>query len=260
MLRVVRFAGADDHDASKIEAFLRDFLKTLETSLPGPVIYKGRNQLLQVSFGGQDWVAKCFAVPNPAQRLGQVFRGSKAQRSFAHALELQRRGFATPRPLAFADLAGGRFSGLYVCAYHAGVVQARDLRLPTTPNRLEWAFSLGGYCARLHLAGVVHRDLTPGNLLFDPSQPPSDAHWLLVDLNRMHFLPQAFEPRSSVAALAGLCFEAEVQDAVLEGWCAVQKLPIIQWRPILEKIAWWHRLLLSIQNGTRKFRHPLRKT
>jgi serine/threonine protein kinase len=260
MLRVVRFAGAADHAASKIEVFLGELLKDLETATLGSVLYQGRNRLLRVPFDGHDWVVKCFAVPNPAQRLGQVFRGSKAQRSFAHALELQRRGFATPRPLLYADLAGGRFAGLYVCAYHAGVVQARDLRSPTTPDRLERAFSLGGYCARLHLAGVVHRDLTPGNILFDPSQPPSDANWLLVDLNRMHFLKGALDPRSSVAALAGLCFEGEVQESVLEGWCAAQNLSIAQWRPILEKITWWHRMRLRIQNGTRKFRHPLRKS
>lgn len=260
MLRVVRFACADDQTSSQIEVFLADLLKGLETSLPGPVIYKGRNQLLRVPFAGHDWVAKCFTVPNPLQRLGQVLRGSKAQRSFEHAKELGRRGFATPRPLVFADLAGGRFAGLYVCSYHAGVVQARELRSPTTQDRLERAFSLGGYCARLHLAGVIHRDLTPGNILFDPAKPPSEAHWMLVDLNRMHFLDGALDPRSSVAALAGLCFEAEVQEAVLEGWCAAQNLPIAQWRPILAKITRWHRMRLRIQNGTRKFRHPLRKS
>lgn len=41
------------------------------------------------------------------------------------------------------------------------------------------------YTANLHQAGIMHRDYSPGNILFD--QIDGEYHFMLVDINRMTF-------------------------------------------------------------------------
>lgn len=41
------------------------------------------------------------------------------------------------------------------------------------------------FTARLHEAGILHLDYSPGNILYD--KIGEEYHFSLVDINRMHF-------------------------------------------------------------------------
>ena len=63
----------------------------------GTVVYKGRNELRKMTYGGLDLVVKSFHRPNLVNRFVYgVFRPSKAKRSYDHARMYQEIGVGTP--------------------------------------------------------------------------------------------------------------------------------------------------------------------
>ena len=63
----------------------------------GTVVYKGRNELRKMTYGGLDLVVKSFHRPNLINRFVYgVFRPSKAKRSYDHARMYQEIGVGTP--------------------------------------------------------------------------------------------------------------------------------------------------------------------
>ncbi|MFW5752834.1 MAG: lipopolysaccharide kinase InaA family protein, partial [Planctomycetota bacterium] len=154
-------------------------------------------------------------------RLVYRWRSSKAQRSLDHALHLQRLDLPTPRPLAAVEQRHGAvlLRSFYVCAWCDAAPQLREaLKRPDFPLRRTHLYQVGALVARLHGAGVVHRDLSPGNILI--SRHARGFCYPLLDLNRMRFTP----PRDLAAAMANLA-GLETRDRagqllLLAGYCA----------------------------------------
>ena len=150
------------------------------------VIHSGRN----IIYEQDGLVIKQFAKPGPLKALIYgLFVKSKARRSYEYAGRLLSLGIVTPEPVAYKEV---RVCGLLRESYYV----SRKSSCPHTLQKLTNNFSLGSprlssdilaplpsiatFIARLHNAGVLHRDLSPGNILFD-----DNGHVEVIDLNRI---------------------------------------------------------------------------
>jgi len=153
----------------------------------GRLLYNGRNQIRLFTTGGQLFVVKRYKRHNWLKSIVYTFfRKNKALRSYENARRLRERGFATPHEVAYVEQ---RHLGLirqvyYVCEY----TDAQAIRPPLIeqePFDRHLATDYARYVARLHEAGVLHRDLNPTNVLF---RTTADGYaFELIDINRMRF-------------------------------------------------------------------------
>ncbi|MDD4921121.1 MAG: lipopolysaccharide kinase InaA family protein [Bacteroidales bacterium] len=171
--------------------FLEAFLKRLPECFysEGETIYKARNEIKIFKVDGLVLNVKSYRKPIFFNRVVYTFfRRSKSRRAFDHALELAVRGFDTPKPVAYIEQRNG---GLLDQSYFV------SLQFPYTRMFREFADhsdvtgredileAFGFYVAALHQAGILHLDLSPGNILFEKEE--TGIHFCLVDINRMNF-------------------------------------------------------------------------
>lgn len=174
-------------DYQVLEAFLRILPSVFENE--GDILYKSRNELKLFVQEGYLLNVKRYRRPIFANRIVYTFfRKSKARRAYENALVLKSKGFETPPPVAFLELAE---HGLLKDSYFVSI-QCPYKRLfrefadgSSIVGREAIVREFGVLLARLHEAGILHLDLSVGNILFD--HLPDGCHFSLVDLNRMKF-------------------------------------------------------------------------
>lgn len=126
----------------------------------------------------------------------ELLRPVKARREFELAAELTRRGIPTPRPLAWGVESRGPGASWLVTETVADAEPLLAvLARPLTPAvRQTLARELGALLARLHEAGVVHRDIHPGNVLV--SCAGGNPRLWLIDLHAVSLgLPCSWSQR-----------------------------------------------------------------
>ena len=144
------------------------------------VLYNKRNT---VKIVGDDLVVKRFRRPRfPMSLLYGTLYKSKARRSYEYA---RRLGEMTPEPVMYKQQ---RCGWLLRDSYYV----SRLSRLPYTmrmlehdlqfPDRQRHLDSIARFTAKLHNQGIIHRDYSGGNILFDDND-----NIQLVDLNRVRF-------------------------------------------------------------------------
>lgn len=171
--------------------FLENFLKRLPDFFEseGQTIYKSRNEIKIFEESGLLLNVKSYRKPIFFNRVAySFFRRSKARRAYENALEVELRGFETPKPIAYIEQKSG---GLLRKSYFV------SLQCPYSRTLREFAVNhditgredipqaLGAYVAALHRAGILHLDLSVGNILFEKEE--TGIHFSLVDINRMKF-------------------------------------------------------------------------
>lgn len=147
----------------------------------GEVIYTGRNIIYHTNENGIDLSIKSFKVPPLFNRIAYTyFRKSKARRSYEYAVELMKLGIDTPAPVAYVETYrhGLLHRSYYVCLMLVGAHDIRHWEQRPDSSKIEEGTAQ--VMARLHAAGVFHRDFTPGNILYD-----KDYRFYLIDINRM---------------------------------------------------------------------------
>ena len=137
---------------------------------------------------------KQFAVPNLLNRLVYGFlRKSKAQRSFEYAQLLISKGIDAPRSIAWQTERNGLLMGhsYYVsersrCPYTYADLIGLDHSDKPSDNLVEnedhYLRLIARMVAQLHEQGMVHQDLSRGNILFGDGDRVE-----LIDLNRIRF-------------------------------------------------------------------------
>ena len=146
----------------------------------GEVIFERRNTLRQT----EGAVAKHFATPGFWKGLWYgVFGKSKARRSYEYALRMDG---LTPKPIAYREV---RICGIlreswYACEASKCAHTFNELiGAPDYPNRKAILEAIGRFTAELHQRGILHRDYSGGNILFNEDGSQVEV----IDLNRIRF-------------------------------------------------------------------------
>lgn len=168
------------------------------SGIDGATIHTDRNVLKIVAHEGQEIVIKSFQIlPKVRRFIYTYLRTSKAKRSYTNSLKLLELGIPVPEPIGFIEFfRGGILHDSYYVAkkvdYDFTIRKVLNAELNRYPDLINAA---ARFVALLHDRGVIHLDLSPGNLLIkrDSSKP----HFYLVDVNRMKF-------KSRVDAASGL--------------------------------------------------------
>lgn len=173
-----------------------EYLRSFITALPdtfsqnGKIIYQSRNELRVFEKEGLSLNVKRFGIPLFFNRIiYNCFRLPKALRAYEYALKLQRLDISTPEAVGC------------ICINHNGLLGSCyfiSLQVPYTRRFYEFGISpiegkeeiiraFAQYTARMHEAGVYHKDYSPGNILFDINK--GKPEFCVVDINRMKFGP-----------------------------------------------------------------------
>lgn len=172
---------------------LREELLTIPQhfSHDGEIIYDSRNQIrtMQLS-NGQEVCVKRFHTPQGINNLvySLGLRKPKGQRAFEYPQRLLANGIETPVPLAYIEERKAGLLGLsYLisekCPYTHLLYELGDASEGTYEAL---AIALAHMTAHMHDKGILHRDFSPGNILWERTSD-NEYHFSLVDINRMYF-------------------------------------------------------------------------
>jgi len=171
---------------------LSDWIKKIPSffSSQGETIYKARNELKIFDSDFGKIIIKSFRVPHIINRFAYSFlRYSKAKRSYIYSLEILKRGFKTPQPIAYIELfkTGLLSESYYVSTYTEGYLLMRtfsyDKELTEEDTVILRAFAC--FSAQLHEKEIYHTDYSPGNILY--KKEGENINFELIDLNRVQF-------------------------------------------------------------------------
>ena len=155
----------------------------------GELVYIARNQLKHFNVEGYDVIVKRYREPHLVNRIAYTyFRPSKAKRAYEYAFKLLKLGVDSPAPIAYIEQykSGLLTYGYFVSVYEKNYSVIRDFMSGIqTDELLLKALSL--YIADLHAKGILHLDMSPGNILY--LKEADNYHFTLIDINRMQFLP-----------------------------------------------------------------------
>lgn len=171
----------------ELESEFRKLPHTFEKE--GSVLYKSRNELRVFEWKDRLLNVKRYRKPIFVNRvIYTFFRKSKARRAYEYALVLQKKGFGTPEPIAYLELNSfGLLDDSYFVSKH--ITDFRMMREfadgSDISGREDIIEAFGVFAAHLHEAGILHLDLSIGNILF--KKDSDGIRFWLVDLNRMKF-------------------------------------------------------------------------
>ena len=186
----------DDHEnlcitpVSSFDAFVRSLASSGVFSGHGTMIHDGRNTVRLFEIDGQRLAVKRYGHISLLNRLLYGFlRKSKAERAYRHAIRLRQLGVGTPEEVAFLEVR--RHCLLDTCYFVARYSDYKPLQ-PVTEldiQRPEVAAvfdALADFLFRMHNAGVLHKDLNIGNILY-LGDSRSGYVFQVIDTNRMRF-------------------------------------------------------------------------
>ena len=155
----------------------------------GELVYIARNQLRHYSVEGYDVIVKRYKQPHLINRIAYTYiRPSKAKRAYEYALKLLKLGINSPAPIAYIEQykSGLLTYGYFISIYEKKYSVIRDFMsgIQTDDSLLK---ELAFYIADLHSKGVLHLDMSPGNILYYKEE--TNYNFTLIDINRMQFLP-----------------------------------------------------------------------
>lgn len=177
---------------SKYE-FLREWLSVLpeEFDVSGEVIYDARNRICRMLPNAEGWgkdeklIVKRLHTPAfPNRLVYSFFREPKAERAYSNAVSLLERGIATPEPVAYL-LCGCMLLGVsYLITKESRLKHLmREFTLDYHPELDDLIRPFARFTAKMHDAGVLHLDYSPGNILWDKMK---DGYaFEVIDINRM---------------------------------------------------------------------------
>lgn len=172
----------------------RDFLLALPARMDreGEYVYGGKRNLIKrfTAPDGEQLIVKRFHRPRFLNILVYSWglRKPKGERACRYATILRQHHIDTPEPVAYLeDRHGGllRESWLITlqCPYRH-LLYEMGTAAPEVYEPV--AHALAAFTAHMHDEGILHKDFSPGNILWD-----NDSHgqvvFSIVDINRMYF-------------------------------------------------------------------------
>jgi hypothetical protein len=154
------------------------------------VLLKGRNTVVALDLPlGSGRSISCVAKSYRAaglQKIKTLVVPSKAAKAWRGARALAAAGIETPRPLAYLERrSGGTVAESFFIAERVpGLPEIRALFRDPGPAGLHpFLDALAGSVASLHRAGLLHRDLSDGNILVRASS--NGYGFVYLDTNRV---------------------------------------------------------------------------
>lgn len=156
----------------------------------GETVHEGRNTIKLFETGGQRMVVKRYGRLSFFNRLVYgVFRKSKAERAYRHAIRLRKLGIDTPEEIAFVEIRQrGLLRDSYFVSAYSDYLPLRPVTelFMQTPKMRPILDALTEFLFRMHRAGVLHKDLNIGNILY--KNDDRDGYvFQVIDTNRMKF-------------------------------------------------------------------------
>lgn len=167
---------------------LKNFMHGLPRNfeLGGTMLWNGRNKIKAFPIeNGEEIVVKRFKRLRPLQKLIYSVRRHKARKAYENGIELTRRGFDTPTPIAFMEIWSDKLlkDAYYICGRNDNP-PIEELTYRDDWNK-ELAIAFAQFAACLHMAGVLHHDLNDTNVRY--SIKDDQYAFSLIDINRMTF-------------------------------------------------------------------------
>ncbi len=155
----------------------------------GQVVQNGRNLIKKVvCTNGTQLNVKRYHRPSGINLIVYScgIRQPKCRRAYKHASLLLAHGIESPEPVAYIE---ERVCGLIEYSYFISVHSDYEHKMYEWGNAKEgcyedFAESFGRFTARLHEKGFLHKDYSPGNILW--TRRNGDYHFSLVDTNQMY--------------------------------------------------------------------------
>ena len=169
-----------------LEAYISSI--PIRFDLEGEKIYESRNVVKVMSVNGFLVNVKRYGIPLFINRIVySFFRKPKGIRAFYYPEILLGKGIQTPEPIAYIEkktcgLLGYSFFISVQCPYRYNFYEFGDADIKDCGDVIT---AFARFTARLHEAGILHRDYSPGNVLFDKVE--SQYQFSIVDINRMSF-------------------------------------------------------------------------
>lgn len=175
-------------------SYLSEFIEQLPDHFEtiGKTIYHKRNLIKVITPPcGPLLNVKRYCKPNwfnlPVYSLG--VRVPKGLRAFTYPHRLKAAGINTPDPVAYIE---ERCHGLLGYSYFVSLqldyghtLYEMDQASPESYTPI--ASALAHFAANMHKANILHKDFTPGNILWKTNG--NSVSFALVDINRMYFGP-----------------------------------------------------------------------
>lgn len=173
------------------------------------LLYHARNSVYAYRLpDGTSVNIKSFRPPSlPNAYIYRHLRSSKAERSFTNSIRMAELGFHTPEPLAYIEVSrrGRLYESYYICRQ---LDDADDLRRwEDKPDAEPLLRALAEEMKRLHSAGVLHKDFSPGNVLY--RRRDGEYRFYLIDVNRMRF--DVHDRRSQLGMFAVVNIDSEAE-------------------------------------------------
>jgi serine/threonine protein kinase len=168
--------------------YLSDYIKGVPyhfDKLEGEPLYEARNVLRRVKVGDIELVIKSFHQPRFLNRIVYTFfRKSKAWRSYTFSNHLLEHGIYAPDPVAcILESKHGLLSRSYYINRYLPADTVRDLMGGVVQGHEKELDAFATILVHLHEQGILHLDLSPGNVLI---RPEGDTYsFFLIDVNRM---------------------------------------------------------------------------
>jgi len=162
-------------------------------------------------------------------KLKSAVQPSKASKAWRGASALYMKGFNTPCPVAFLEKRTGRFvdQSFFLSEMIEDVEEIRFLFPRLEPDKLKELLSaLGDYLSRIQSEGLLHRDLSDGNILV--KQNGVGYEFYLIDTNRIREKKRVGTLRQ-VKSLVRLGIPKDFQKYFLEQHFKTDKLPAFIW-------------------------------
>jgi serine/threonine protein kinase len=239
-----------DWDTPAMREALRDCRGLLEDRAT-EILLRGRNTvaavLLPSSAGTKSpAVLKSFGL-HGVNRLKTAVLPSKAAKAWRGAAALVERGLPTAPPIAFLESRRGGFAAesYFLSGRLEGVREVRFLFRELEGEALDRLLSgLASFLAACHERGIVHRDLSDGNILVGPDGRGGQVFYLL-DTNRVR-VRRRLGPRARVRNLVRLGVPAGRRDYFLDRYSGDRPLPpgLRRWYKF-HKAVYWGRIRLK---------------
>jgi serine/threonine protein kinase len=204
---------------------LRSFVENIPAKFnnEGEMVYEARNQLKKFTVEGYEVIVKRYKIPFYINRIAYTFvRPSKAKRAYEYALKLLDLGLNSPAPIAYIEqFKGGLLThGYFISIFEKDYSDIRDL-MDGIQQDADLLQQLSVYIADIHSKGVLHLDMSPGNILY--KKVGDNYNFTLIDINRMQFLPSV-SAEKRFSSFKRLSSNEEVLTSIAKVYATASKL------------------------------------